>query len=144
MSLERLRRIAAVLIAISLLLPLRSCVTHGKAGVKTEIFYPLSPGQTWDGQLIVAALFVLPLVSLFVCRNGMASILSRIALAAVGLYLISFGTYAFATKLLIGWYTYTVGALVYLGLSIVELYRKIVQRKKLISGVNETNNQKST
>ena len=74
----------------------------------------------------------------------MACILSRTALAAVGLYLVSYGAYAFSTKLLIGWYTYTVGALVYLGLSLVELYRKIAQRKKLISGVNDTNNQKST
>jgi hypothetical protein len=43
MSLEKTKKAAGVLIALSLLLPQRSCVKHGKA----EILYPLSDAD-WE------------------------------------------------------------------------------------------------
>ena len=126
MWLEKLQRVVAVLIAVSLLLPQYSCARQGK----TEIYYPLS-GKGVDWQIGFVVLFLGPLVLLFIFRRGMAGILGRMALAAVGLYLVSYGVYVVATKLLIGWYFYTLGTLAYLVLSLVELYRRIVQRRKL-------------
>jgi hypothetical protein len=125
MSMGKIKRVAAVLIAISLFLPQRSCVKEGK----NEILYPLSEVDLgW--QILLVALFVLPLILLFIFKKErFASILSRIVIAAIGLYLVSYGAYVLATKLLIGWYIYTVGASIYLVISLVELYKKIVHRK---------------
>ena len=52
MSLEKAKKAAAVLIALGLLLPQRSCVVQGKA----VTFYPLS-GADWEWQVILVALF---------------------------------------------------------------------------------------
>jgi hypothetical protein len=113
--LENIKRAAAVLIAVSLLLPQRSCVEQGKA----EILYPLS-GADLQWQVILVALFVLPSVLVFMLRQGVASILGRIVLGAVGLYLVSYVAFVFSIKLLIGWYTYTAGASIYLIISLAE------------------------
>ncbi len=125
MSLERIKRAAAVLIAVSLLLPQRSCVEQGKA----QILYPLS-GADLQWQVILVALFVLPLALVFMLRKGVASMLGRIVLAAVGLYLVSYTAFVFSTKLLIGWYTYTAGASVYLIISLAEFGRLLGKSKK--------------
>jgi len=118
MGLEKTRKAAAVSIALSLLLPQRSCVVQGKA----VIYFPLS-GADWEWQVILVALFVLPLAFVFLLKRGLGSILGRIALAATGLYVVSYVAFYASGKLLIGWYTYTASASVYLIISLAELSR---------------------
>jgi len=98
---ERLRRIAAVLIALSLVLPERSCVNDGR----TEISYPLSGADSALSIALIAALYLLPLAVLLVPRFRIANLVAGIAAAATGLYFFSYGSWMVASKLLLGWYT---------------------------------------
>jgi hypothetical protein len=118
---ESIRRISALLIALSLLLPERSCVNAGQ----TEIHYPLSHADSvWSVALIVA-LYMLPLVFILFTRFRLAFLVAGMAVVAAGLYFVSYGATIAATQLLVGWYTYTLGAVAYLLASLVELKRVI-------------------
>jgi hypothetical protein len=114
---ERIRRLSALLMALALVLPQSSCVNNGQV----EIRYPLSGmDSVWSGA-IVAALYLLPLLLLFVRRFKVSALFAGIAVAAAGLYFIVYGATIAASSLLVGWYTYTVGALVHLASSLVAL-----------------------
>lgn len=127
---ELLRRFAAVLIALSLALPQRSCVNDGKV----EIEYPLTNAQDWLSVLLIVALFLLPLLLLFIHRDRVAVLLAGVAVAAAGLYYVSYAATILASELLIGWYTYTVGTIVYLALSLGLLAQRLRSRGRAPPG----------
>ena len=121
---ESIRRISALLIALSLILPERSCVNAGQ----TEIHYPLSNADSVLAIAVIAALYLLPLILLLFTRFRVTSLAAGIAVIAAGLYFISYGATIFATQLLAGWYSYTLGAVAYLLASLVELKRMVMGR----------------
>lgn len=122
---EIIRRIAALLIALSLALPQRSCVNAGQV----EIHYPLSNVDSVLTIIVIAAIYTLPLLLLLVPRFRMTALLAGIGVAGAGLYFVSYGASVVGTTLMVGWYTYTAGAVAYLGASLVQLWRAaMIQR----------------
>lgn len=103
------RRIAALLIAVSLVLPQRSCVNDGHV----QIDYPLSNAQGWVSLVLIAAFFLLPLVLLFIRRARIAAAIAGLAVALAGLYYVSYAATILATRMLVGWYTYTASTVIY-------------------------------
>ncbi len=120
---EHIRRAAALLVALSLCLPQRSCVN----GDKVEIHYPLSSADSVLVFVVIVALYLLPLLVLLLSRYRVASLLAGIAAAGAGLYYVSYGATAAATTLLVGWYTYTAGIAIYLGVSLVQLTQLLLR-----------------
>lgn len=116
---ETVRRVAALLVALSLALPQRSCMN----GDVLEIHYPLSNVDSPLSFAIIVALFVLPLVLVLIPRFRTAILVLGIAAAGAGLYYISYGAWLVGTHLLMGWYVYTAGMLVYLIASLVQWMR---------------------
>ena len=72
---------------------------------------------------MIGAFFLLPLLLLFVRRFRRTGLLAGVLVTAMGLYYVSFAATILATKMLVGWYTYSVGAAVYLAATLVELVR---------------------
>lgn len=111
---EHLRRLSALVIALSLALPQRSCVNGGVP----EIHYPLSNLDSPWSMLLIAALFTLPLLVLLLAyvlpRLRLAALLLGVAVAGIGLYWVSYAAWVVGTTMLAGWYSYTAGAVVYL------------------------------
>lgn len=118
---ERIRRLSALLMALALALPQSSCINNGQV----EIRYPLSGVDSVWSAAIVAAFYLLPLVFVFVPRFRISALVAGIAVVCGGLYFIVYGATIAASSLLVGWYTYTVGALVHLASSLVELRRAL-------------------
>ena len=105
---ELIRRLSALVIALSLALPQRSCVSGGT----TEIHYPLSSFDSYFSVIVIAALYSLPLIVLLLFRFRKTSLMVGIVSVAAGLYLISYSASVVADKLLIGWYSYTFAAII--------------------------------
>jgi hypothetical protein len=116
---ERIRRISALVIALSLALPQRSCVNDGQL----EIHYPLSNADSVWSIVLITAFFVLPLILQLIVRFRMTSLVAGIAVTGAGLYWISYGATIAASNLMIGWYMYTAGAVTYLLASLLQLQR---------------------
>ena len=116
---EFARRLSALIIALSLVLPQRSCVIGGEA----EIHYPLSNLESPLAVLVIAALYSLPLIALILIRFRKTSLLLGLAAVGAGFYYVSYGASVLADKLLIGWYTYTFAAIVYAYASLILLKR---------------------
>ena len=114
---ELVRRLSALLIAISLALPQRSCVSGGVI----EIHYPLSNLDSSLSAIVIAALYALPLIVLVFVRFPRSALLVGMAAVAAGLYFISYGASVVADRLLIGWYTYTFAAIAYFYASLIRL-----------------------
>jgi hypothetical protein len=121
---ELVRRLSALIIALSLALPQRSCVSGGT----TEIHYPLSNFDSYLSVIVIAALYSLPLLVLLFFRFRRSSLMVGILSVAAGLYVISYGASVVADKLLIGWYTYTFAAVVYFYVSLMLLKRALSPR----------------
>ena len=119
---ELLRRLSALLIALSLALPERSCVNDGVE----QIHYPLSDADSLLAVVIIAALYTLPLLLLLLPRFRKATLLAGIVTVAAGMYFVTWGATIASTKLLIGWYTYTTGAVIYLAVCAWLLLREIL------------------
>ena len=130
---EHIRRLSALVIALSLLLPQRSCVS----GDKVDVHYPLSNADSLFAIAVIAAVYLLPLLVLLLRRFRAASLLIGIAAAGVGLYFIGYGSTVVATTLLAGWYTYTFGSAIYLGASLFELERLLLPTKRLPPGAGD-------
>ncbi len=116
---ELVRRFSALLIALSLALPQRSCVSGGV----TEIHYPLSNLDSSLSAIVIAALYALPLITLVFVRFPRSALLVGMAAVAAGLYLVSYGASIVADHLMIGWYTYTFAAIAYFYTSLIRLGR---------------------
>lgn len=116
---EFLRRLSALLIALSLALPQRSCVSGGEV----EIHYPLSNPDSLLSIVVIAALYSLPLIVLLLFRFRKTALLVGIGAVAAGLYFISYGASVVADRLLIGWYSYTLAAIAYFYASLIQLKR---------------------
>ena len=116
---EKIRRISALVIVISLVLPQRSCVNGGQL----DIHYPLSSADSVLSVVVIAMFYVLPLIVLLFPRFRVASLVAGIAAVTAGLYYISYGATIAATSLMVGWYTYTLAAVAYLAASLFELAR---------------------
>ncbi len=118
---EIARRIAALLIALSLALPQRSCVNNGKV----QIEYPLTNAQDWQSMVLIGAFFMLPLALLFVRRYRTAGLVAGLLVTATGLYYVTYAATILATTMLVGWYTYTLGAITYLGATLLLLVQAL-------------------
>lgn len=118
---ELVRRLSALVIALSLALPQRSCVSGGT----TEIHFPLSNFDSALSVVVIAALYSLPLIVLLFFRLRKTSLVVGILSVAAGLYLISYAASVVADKLLVGWYTYTISAIVYFYASLTLLKRAL-------------------
>ena len=123
---NRVRQISAVVIAVSLLLPQRSCI-HSSGHV--EIIYPLSGADSLLFGLLIIAFYTVPLVALFVPRFRVSGLIAGIGAVAAGLYFFSYEAWLWASSVLVGWYVYTLGAIAYIGSSLVLLLRTVVERK---------------
>jgi hypothetical protein len=122
---EHMRKISAIIIALCLLLPLQSCTYHGQ----TEVSYPLS-GDLF-GNIVIAAIYLLPLVAFLRVKYRATTILVGIAACLAGLYFVTYTAAIWATNLLVGWYIYSAGSLTHLAASVLELWRVIVPNKSL-------------
>jgi hypothetical protein len=118
-----MRKISAIIIALSLLLPLQSCTYHNQ----TEVFYPLS-GELL-GKLAMVAIYLLPLVAFLRVKYRIVTILIGIAACLAGLYLVTYAATIWATNLLVGWCVYSTASLTYLVASAFELRRAMVADK---------------
>ena len=126
-TVESIRRISALIIALSLALPQRSCVNGGQV----EIHYPLSNADSALAIIVIAVLYTFPLLVLLLRRYQATSLLAGIATVGAGLYYLSYGSTIFATTLLAGWYTYTFGAIAYLGASLIQFKQVLVPSNSL-------------
>ena len=129
---NRIRQIAAVVLALSLVLPQRSCVNGGHV----EIIYPLSGADSLPFGLLIVALYTVPLIVLFIPRFRLSCLIVGIGAIATGLYFVSYGAWLSASSLLVGWYAYTIGAVAYLGSSLALLVRAATERKSHRTGRN--------
>jgi hypothetical protein len=120
---EIVRRLAALVIALSLVLPQRACVN----GDQVVVHYPLSNADSPLAIAVIAGLYLLPIALIFVPGFRVVALVAGIATAGAGLYFIAYGASLAASKLLIGWYAYTLGALAYLGASLVALFSRPVR-----------------
>jgi hypothetical protein len=130
---QRVRQIAAMLMALSLVLPERSCVNDGRV----EVGYPLS-GIDFTGALMVLAIYLLPLAVLQVRRLRFAALASGICAVGAGLFFCTYVTWSLGYKLLIGWYIYTIGAVAYVVSSLPLLVQHVlakVSRRAASGGV---------
>lgn len=116
-----IRRIAAALIALSLILPQRACM-HGEERV---VSYPLSGQDEALAVLVIAALYLLPLVLILLPWWRRALRALGLLVAGAGLYLIGYGATEVADELLVGWYVYTGAALVYVLTGLFELWKDL-------------------
>lgn len=116
-TVETIRRVSALVMALALALPQSSCVNNGQV----EIRYPLSGVDPGWPLALVAALYLLPLALLFVPRFRISTLIAGIAVVCAGLYFIAYGATIAATSLLVGWYVYTTGAVTHLVASLVAL-----------------------
>lgn len=121
---ELIRRLSALLIALSLALPQRSCISGGA----TEIHYPLSNLDSSLSAIVIATLYALPLIVLVFVRFPRSALLVGMVAVAAGLYFISYGASAVADRLLVGWYTYTFAAMAYFYASLIRLGRLLSPR----------------
>lgn len=127
---ELVRRLSALLIALSLALPQRSCVNGGV----TEIHYPLSNLDSSLSAILIATLYALPLIVLVFTRSPRSALLVGMAAVSSGLYFISYGASVVADQLLIGWYTYTFAAIAYFYASLARLWRLLLPRSTSEAG----------
>ncbi len=123
-----MRRVIAVLIAISLFLPLQSCSGHDG---NLSTFYPLSGDL--GGMLAVAAIYLLPLLAFVRTKLKLLASLLGISACIAGLYFVSYTATQWASQLLVGWYTYTVAATGYLFASCIYLHRMYAANKRFKS-----------
>jgi len=126
---ELVRRLSALVIALSLGLPQRSCANSGT----TEIHYPLSNIDSSLSVIVIAALYSLPLIVLLLFRLRKTSLVVGILSVAAGLYLISYGASIVADKLLIGWYSYTFAAIAYFYASLILLKRVLFPQARRVA-----------
>lgn len=118
---EFVRRLSALIVALSLVLPQRSC--GGGPASAPEIHYPLSNVDSPLAMLVIVALYTLPIIVLFFGRFPRSALLVGMAAVAAGLYLVSYAASVVADRLLIGWYSYTFAAMIYFYASLVRLAR---------------------
>jgi hypothetical protein len=114
-----MRKIFAIVIALCLLLPLQSCTHHGQ----TDVYYPLSGDLS--GKLVMAAVYLLPLVAFIRVKYRAIAILVGISACLAGLYFVTYTATLWASNLLVGWYTYSVASIAYLVASAFELRRVV-------------------
>jgi len=126
---ELVRRLSALVIALSLALPQRSCVSGGT----TEIHYPLSNIDSSLSVIVIAALYSLPLIVLLFFRFRKTSLVVGILSVAAGLYLISYSASVVVDKLLIGWYSYTFAAIIYFYASLILLKRVLFSQARRVA-----------
>ena len=107
---DAIRRIAAVLMLICLVLPQRACVYERG----THIYYPLSKVE--DGWMIalVVALFILPTVMLVLRIRSEVDLVAGLIVSVVGLWHEGYGAWKSSSYVLFGWYLYVAAALTYL------------------------------
>jgi len=122
---EKIRRFSALLIAISLVLPQRACVN----GDQLVTHYPLSSVDSVLAGAVIVLVFLLPLIVLFFPRFWLTSLITGIVAVALGLYYNAYGATIAASSLLIGWYTYTLGAVAYLLASLTQLARTLFAKR---------------
>lgn len=127
---ELVRRLSALLIALSLALPQRSCVS----GSVTEPHYPLSNVDSSLSAIVIALLYALPLIVLIFVRFPRSALLVGMAAVGAGLYFIAYGASLVADHLLICWYTYTFAAIAYFYASLIRLGRLFLPRTATSAG----------
>ena len=110
-----MRKFFAIVIALCLLLPLQSCAHHGQV----QVFYPLSGDL--PGKLVMAAIYLLPLVAFLRVKYRVVQILVGISACLAGLYFVTYTATIWAGSLLVGWYTYSVASIAYVVASAFEL-----------------------
>ena len=117
---DAIRRIAAVLMLICLVLPQRACVYEGG----THIYYPLSKVE--DGWMIalVVALFILPTMMLVFRIRSEIDLVAGLIVSLVGLWHEGYGAWKNSSYVLFGWYLYVVAALAYLYTTAVFTWRR--------------------
>lgn len=127
-----MRKLSALLIAISLFLPLQSCTANGK----TSVTYPLS-GEPM-AMILMAAIYLPPLLVFFLPKYPRISIAIGTLACSAGLYFVTFASTVFATRLLAGWYIYSASSITYIIVSLLELGRiaaaKQLLRRTIVAG----------
>lgn len=107
---------SSLLIMLSLILPMHSCIHDGQ----TEIVYPLSNVDSLLSIVKIIGVYTVPSLVLLVRRPRVIPLLAGIAASGLGLYTACF-IFTFSSKLLVGWYINVVGVVAYLLSSLVEL-----------------------
>jgi flagellar biosynthesis protein FliP len=120
-----MRKLSALLIAISLFLPLQSCTTDGK----TNVSYPLSGDATTVA--LMAVIYLLPLIVFFLPKYPRVSISIGSLACAAGLYFVTFASSILATRLLAGWYIYSASSIAYIVVSLTEFGRILAANQLL-------------
>jgi hypothetical protein len=92
-------------------------------GDQVGIHYPLSNADSALAVLAILALYTLPLIVLLFTRFRVASRLAGMAVVLAGLYLNTYAAAIVAIHLMVGWYTYTLGAIAYLVVSSIQLWQ---------------------
>lgn len=118
-TMKRLRQISGLLIALSLVLPERSCAQNGTM----EILYPTSSCDTIGGLLVVVSWYLLPLAVTLTDRFRLALLSVGVSATVLGLYFGSYIGAVFSSSLLLGWYVNLAGAVTYLLASVAELWQ---------------------
>lgn len=112
-----LRKIAALVMLLCIVLPQRACVYQ----FNTAEYYPLSDVEgPWI--LFVAACYALPIVFVVALRRWpITDAISGIVIALVGLWHQGYGALQTSSYVLVGWYLYVASTLVYLVTSVLLL-----------------------
>jgi len=129
---EVVRKVAALLIALSLALPQRSCENGGKV----DIDYPLSHADGFWSVAFIAAFFLVPLLLLLLRRYPLTTRAAGLVVTATGLYYVSYAATILATHLLVGWYTYTIGACTYFIATLAQGLRMVMAGRLRANSAN--------
>ncbi len=106
------------------MLPERSCVNDGQV----ETTYPLSGADSLISASLILVLYLLPFAGQFTPRFRSSGLVAGICAAGTGLYFFSYGSWVVGSKLLVGWYVYTISAIVYLAAALESLARLVAGR----------------
>jgi hypothetical protein len=112
-----LRRIAGLLIAVSLILPESSCAGGGGTA---QISYPTSGAETLGQLLLIIAIYLFPLAVTLTGRFRITLVSVATAVSVLNICLADLGT-MFST-VLVGWYVDITGVALYLLASFFELW----------------------
>lgn len=107
---DAIRRIAAVLMLVCLVLPQRACVYE----LGTRIYYPLSQVEDAITIAMVVALFILPVVMLVFRVRTEIDLAVGLIVGLAGLWHEGYGAWKSSSYVLFGWYLYVAATITYL------------------------------
>lgn len=122
-----IRRVAALVIAFSMVLPQYACTRSGN----TRIYSPLDEWNALDGVPITLLIYLVPLVLVIFRPTAWFSMLAALGTTLLGLAMAAYVALLLASELLAGWYTHVVATAIYSLTTVAQLvWRPVLRRRQ--------------